>query len=528
MVSYASLDKHGHLLLGESFSKDPHKKQDPASITKMWALHTMIEQCGDKWPEFYANNKDDIRRMMTYSDNASANKLACRVMNPDIGDLSNINKPIGTNYFTPEQTVEINRFVEKMNDNAAKVLGFKEGQIPSTHFTTVEGMNRETHYSTAYDMAKLMYAFEQKHADHLPDMDQPTHYDTKQKRMRNHTGQAVVTHEGVTGFKTGTAVGNHGDIGPSSGIGATKEGGTFCVMGAWPWQRTSLCNNLADNINTGITAEMMGDIVYAHGSGGKGAKTEDVEAVKEIQKALGMKERTGFFGDKTTAAVLNFQKDYNKAHKKDEKLPESGLLDRRTYDQLMGIENVYDQSTAAKLSKESTYDSSAAALQALTGKPADKKKEEEKSGASTANNVAANDGAEVRKPKLRKTERSEGAAEGKESGVASSITTEAKQAAQKIAGNFRDNGVYDKGDGGKNAPVAERQAIKELQAALGMEKPNQTGYFGEKTEVAVNRYKKENGLAEDGVVDKELRQKILNPKELSAKKTEVAQAAPAK
>ena len=103
--------------------------------------------------------------------------------------------------------------------------------------------------------------------------------------------------------------------------------------------RNKLCNQLADQINTGITAEDIGHIVYAKGAGGEKAKPEDVEKLKLAQAALGMKEKdhTGYYGDKTAGATLGYQKNYNKSHKGDERLPETGTLDVRTYESLMHV-----------------------------------------------------------------------------------------------------------------------------------------------------------------------------------------------
>ena len=333
MVSYASLDKNGNLLTGPKFSLDPHKKQDPASITKIIALDTMMEHLGDRWPKFAKENAQALHNMMANSHNGYTNQLACKAMNPNIGDVSNLDNGLGENYPTAKQKVEIEKFVKKMNENAAKVLGFKEGEPRSTNFATVEGMPREQHYTTAYDMARMMRHFEERPKSQ-----------TDLAGFEDGTVYALNTHKGVKGFKTGTAGGVHGDWGRSSGLGATDNGGAFCVLGVFALgdkasseKRNNLCIQLADRINTGITADQQGEIMFSHGDGGKGADPHDIQSVKEIQKALGMKEQyqTGYYGDKTTAAVLKFQKDYNIDKKKDEKLPETGTLDERSYKTLV-------------------------------------------------------------------------------------------------------------------------------------------------------------------------------------------------
>lgn len=207
--SYAILDPDGNFIAGEK----PDMKQDPASTTKVWTLVTLdqLAKDGKISRDFIQKHDRLVTLMMRDSNNEAANELASLAGKEMGGDKSS--------------------FVAEMNRLAAS------RGLNATHFVTVDGMNNPDHYSTARDMARMMHVFRTEHGEQL-------HYSSKI------TTADVIGTEGIDYFKTGTAVGNHGSSGKSSGVGI-KDGYSFSVAGAdGSAARKALVSAIARNIPT--------------------------------------------------------------------------------------------------------------------------------------------------------------------------------------------------------------------------------------------------------------------------------------
>lgn len=230
MVSYAALDKQGNLIPG--LSRDPHYIDDPASITKLWTLYTLVDIMEKKkpggWKEFYKAHEKDVNLMLIKSSNDASERLAIAASG------------------------SIPAFTKEMNERAVEAGALR------TNFVTVNGLPASAHYSTAYDMARMMHKFQQKYPNELNLAGQ-----TERDGIGGNTGKKMLASEDIIHVKTGTAAGTHGasmlfgrDF-RKSGLGGTTSGGSICVLGA------SIVGGERDRIMRGL-AYMTEEVLAGH------------------------------------------------------------------------------------------------------------------------------------------------------------------------------------------------------------------------------------------------------------------------
>jgi hypothetical protein len=203
----AILNDSGQLVAGNN----PTAKVDPASTTKTMTALTICEMMerGELPKDFIERNDGLFRRMLSNSDNDASTRLA-EIADKEAGGP-------GTEA----------SFAQRMNQ-----LG-KEIGLKGSNFKNAHGLPENGHFSTAEDMARWMWTFEQRY----PDISQK--YSAIENvatagRFASNVGDA-----GCETFKTGTAGGLYGRTtaqGTRSGAGTTHDGGAAAIAECNPDQ----------------------------------------------------------------------------------------------------------------------------------------------------------------------------------------------------------------------------------------------------------------------------------------------------
>ncbi len=259
MTSSATVGLNGRLIA--SLSTDPHKRQDPASTTKMWTFYTILTlmQQGKVSKDFLTRHAGRIRCMLERSDNWAAIDLAAlaaaeakhgagaaevKALETKLPNWSNKSWEDGYALEQANATHKkaagsyLTEFVGYMNQLADQHLNnAPDTQKPanggrSVQFVTADGMNDPGHYSTAYHMAYIGYVMQR-------DFPQYTQHLNKYRDMCG---------------KGGTAVGNHGDTGAKSYIGISAQG-FFGIAGADSAQE---CRAYADHMRPQVASHQTG------------------------------------------------------------------------------------------------------------------------------------------------------------------------------------------------------------------------------------------------------------------------------
>lgn len=217
--SYAVLSQSGELIAGS----DEHSRQDPASTTKVMTLMTLSQLAkeGKISADFIAQHHGDVKTMMRDSSNPASHRLA-EAAGAELGG--------GKSAFM----AEMNRVAQ-------------DAGLSNSRFVTPDGMPAEGHYSTAYDMARMMHVFQAQHPEQV-------HFSSEIT-----TGAGLIGNDGVDAFKTGTAHGLYGSDGKSSGVGI-KDGATFAIAGAESAAaRKAMVSAIAKNITPDSSWQMAQD-----------------------------------------------------------------------------------------------------------------------------------------------------------------------------------------------------------------------------------------------------------------------------
>ncbi|MEJ0010163.1 MAG: hypothetical protein WDN72_06425 [Alphaproteobacteria bacterium] len=230
-----ALDTTGAVIPGSFSAGYDTELQDPASTTKAWTFYTVLALIRDhRIPQdFLATHANAIRRMLVFSDNNCAMQVAS-----DAAKAAGRDGTITNAYLT-----EVPGFADLMNEYAGKA------GLDHTHFKTASGMPEQGHYSTALDMARMMWHLRHdfngtpvEGAVGLAGLDS--------YQGRANTGARVLHQDGGTNLaKTGTARGIYGSDGKYSFVGATDHG-TYALAGvATSDDRASLARALANRTN---------------------------------------------------------------------------------------------------------------------------------------------------------------------------------------------------------------------------------------------------------------------------------------
>ncbi len=266
MVSYATVDADGKLI--STLSSEPHKKQDPASTTKVWTLYTFLTLANegrfksmgiDNAREFIKENKDDILYMMTKSSNYVPYRLAWKYGHallelpqtpsgtPPVLTAGQMHYPDTVNLFVEEmnriaQTAGLNgtRFSSPHGHPGGLNLTEKSKPAPAIYWPTTKA-----HYSTAHDMALMIHRFNVDFHDFSDVLKQADYHGSV------HTAHDVLNKKTVDIAKTGFSEGFHGDAGKYA-LTAANRYGAFAVAGAaTKKKRTDTILRLAEGVRGG-------------------------------------------------------------------------------------------------------------------------------------------------------------------------------------------------------------------------------------------------------------------------------------
>jgi hypothetical protein len=220
--SWAALDEQGRLV--ERLSHEPHRREDPASTTKLWTLYTIASLQQDKKlsDNFMHLHRHDIDLMLVRSDNHAALRLAAAASG------------------------SVNDFCNEMNHYAAR------RGLSDSHFVTPNGWPQRNHYSSAHDMARINYLLERDFPEtiHLA-----SQHDVNGRRNTGHALIGSAVDFGKTG--TGDSRGEHGFSGYGSHgrtafAGGVHNTGYVAVAGIQSHEdRNRLIRRLAEALREG-------------------------------------------------------------------------------------------------------------------------------------------------------------------------------------------------------------------------------------------------------------------------------------
>lgn len=131
------------------YSKDSDKKSSIASLTKIMTTITAIENIEDF--NKYVTYTEEMSSLVRWDASVAGLKVGNQVTYNDLLYASIL--PSGADATTAlaiSTSGNINNFVKKMNDTAAKI------GMTNSHFVNVTGLDAEGHYSTAEDILKLL------------------------------------------------------------------------------------------------------------------------------------------------------------------------------------------------------------------------------------------------------------------------------------------------------------------------------------------------------------------------------------
>lgn len=131
------------------FSKKSDEKSSIASLTKIMTTITAIENINDF--NKYVTYTEEMSSQVRWDASVAGLKVGNQVTYNDLLYASIL--PSGADATTAlaiSTSGNINNFVKKMNDTAAKI------GMTNSHFVNVTGLDAEEHYSTAEDILKLL------------------------------------------------------------------------------------------------------------------------------------------------------------------------------------------------------------------------------------------------------------------------------------------------------------------------------------------------------------------------------------
>ncbi len=275
-TTYAVLNPDGSL--NEAASRGAHERQDPASTTKVWTLYTLISMVEDRIlpPEFLQENRALIQAMMVHSNNDASQRLATMAARAAGVEIGRVNGALDAvpgfaiymNYYANPQNYAENpsegqqplpRGISGAEHEGNLVEAGSSRALRDSHFYTASGMNHQTHYSSAHDMAMMMFRLR---ADFAEVPGASAAIEGTNLGNRGSTGSFANGHSEYG--KTGTAEGNHGSTGKFAFVGVPRMGGggMYAIAGARSApDRIALSRRIAGSINnaTGDPLPPLGD-----------------------------------------------------------------------------------------------------------------------------------------------------------------------------------------------------------------------------------------------------------------------------
>lgn len=182
------------------YSKNPHEKLYPASMTKMMGLYLILEAVDNNKISFddevivssYASSMGGTQIFLEENEKMSLNDLFKSVA---INSANDAIVAMGEYLASSNE-----KFVEMMNQKA------QEFNMKDTHFVNATGFDDSNHYTSAYDMALLgshLVEFDEKILKYTSMQEGYVRENTQEPFWLVNTNKLLKYYEGLDGLKTG-------------------------------------------------------------------------------------------------------------------------------------------------------------------------------------------------------------------------------------------------------------------------------------------------------------------------------------
>lgn len=182
------------------YSKNPHEKLYPASMTKMMGLYLILEAVDNNKISFddevivssYASSMGGTQIFLEENEKMSLNDLFKSVA---INSANDAIVAMGEYLASSNE-----KFVEMMNQKA------QEFNMKDTHFVNATGFDDPNHYTSAYDMALLgshLVELDEKILKYTSMQEGYVRENTKEPFWLVNTNKLLKYYEGLDGLKTG-------------------------------------------------------------------------------------------------------------------------------------------------------------------------------------------------------------------------------------------------------------------------------------------------------------------------------------
>ena len=182
------------------YSKNPHEKLNPASMTKMMGLYLILEAVDNNKISFddevivssYASSMGGTQIFLEENEKMSLNDLFKSVA---INSANDAIVAMGEYLASSNE-----KFVEMMNQKA------QEFNMKDTHFVNATGFDDPNHYTSAYDMALLgshLVEFDEKILKYTSMQEGYVRENTQEPFWLVNTNKLLKYYEGLDGLKTG-------------------------------------------------------------------------------------------------------------------------------------------------------------------------------------------------------------------------------------------------------------------------------------------------------------------------------------
>lgn len=182
------------------YSKNPHQKLYPASMTKMMGLYLILEAVENKKISF-----DDEVIVSSYASSMSGTQIFLE--ENEKMKVQDLFKAVAINS-SNDAIVALGEYLASSNDNFVKMMNDKAKQfnMNDTHFNNATGFDDPEHYTSSYDMALLgsyLVGFEDKILKYSSMQEGYVRENTSKPFWLVNTNKLLKYYEGMDGLKTG-------------------------------------------------------------------------------------------------------------------------------------------------------------------------------------------------------------------------------------------------------------------------------------------------------------------------------------
>lgn len=182
------------------YSKNPHEKLYPASMTKMMGLYLILEAVDNNKISF-----DDEVIVSSYASSMGGTQIFLK--ENEKMSLNDLFKSVAINSAN-DAIVAMGEYLASSNEKFVEMMNQKaqEFNMKDTHFVNATGFDDPNHYTSAYDMALLgshLVEFDEKILKYTSMQEGYVRENTKEPFWLVNTNKLLKYYEGLDGLKTG-------------------------------------------------------------------------------------------------------------------------------------------------------------------------------------------------------------------------------------------------------------------------------------------------------------------------------------